>query len=325
MKKIYTLLLLSAGIIPAIAQPTLTSSMNFQPGDMFSFTNMDTVGVTPGASGANVTWNFASLTSGSTGSLIYVDAATTPNASTFPNADVAAVDASSTYQYYSTGSILADEGIYGGTTYITYSDPANFLVFPVSYNDTYTDNFSGSGSLGGNPVTRTGTTTTTADAHGTLILPFGTYNNVIRLKTVQSNTTVTSFGNIIQDITYYQWYDGTYKFPILQIMYSTSTFMGTTTPANSVLTSTPTTGIKEATNERSFAMYPNPATSSITINNGNDVIESVSILSLNGSVALEIKGGNSVISTDISSLAKGMYQVRVVDASGVRFQKLLVK
>lgn len=61
---------------------------------------------------------------------------------------------------------------------LVYSDPRRVFAYPCSYLTTWTDDFSGVSASGSS---ETGTTTGTADGTGTLILPYGPVDNVLRV------------------------------------------------------------------------------------------------------------------------------------------------
>src|SRR5579883_2816231 len=61
-KKLFTLLILLLAGAASFAQPILTASnTNPVPGDAFIIINSTGTGVSPGGSGASVTWDFSSL------------------------------------------------------------------------------------------------------------------------------------------------------------------------------------------------------------------------------------------------------------------------
>lgn len=74
---------------------------------------------------------------------------------------------------------------------------------------------------------------------------------------------------------------------------------------------------------RALSVYPNPATDVININMGsNKVAESIEIVNLTGQSVLRTK---AVESLDISSLAPGVYVLRVKDADNVTHMSRIVK
>jgi len=103
MKKItflsmFIVLLISGRII---AQPTLTAATN-NPIATDVFTQHQTAYTAPGAAGANVTWNFSTLTSTYAVTNTFSLPSATPYASTFPTANLASlISDGGTSPYYS--------------------------------------------------------------------------------------------------------------------------------------------------------------------------------------------------------------------------------
>lgn len=166
-----------------MAQPTLTvSGVSPQIGE----TTIAHSGsyVNPGSGGANQTWDFTAL-AGSQGVLAEAVApSSTANGSLFPTATVAQTfDTSSTIYFNITASAMQNVGAYTSAA-VQYSDPEDFLRFPFTFGDSYTDTWVAAYT---SSVTfdRRGTTTVTADGYGTLITPAGTFNNVLRVHFVQ--------------------------------------------------------------------------------------------------------------------------------------------
>ena len=81
---------------------------------------------------------------------------------------------------------------------------------------------------------------------------------------------------------------------------------------------TPIVGI-DGVNEANVAIYPNPATSVLRVE--GEGIEQVEIIDVNGRVVMNTKAGR----INVSSLADGIYMVRVVTADGVSTQKIVKK
>ena len=171
------------------AQPTLTLANSVVPaGETQTFQLVEAELLNQGAAGANVTWNFSNLTlSGVSTQEVTVGASGTPYAAQFPNADIA-IEAEGSYVYFDvTSSNYTLLGIASADITSIYSNPETVFVFPFTYGDNHEDDFYATGSLGGNTQYRFGTTTVTADGYGTLILPSGTYTNVLRIHAVQDS------------------------------------------------------------------------------------------------------------------------------------------
>ncbi len=65
---------------------------------------------------------------------------------------------------------------------IHYSDPMIFMKRPIQFGDSISDSFKRTYNINGMDMTGTGTIHVVADGTGTLILPNGKYENVIRIK-----------------------------------------------------------------------------------------------------------------------------------------------
>src|ERR1051326_3099027 len=112
MKKIYLFIALPVlCYLPVNAQPTLTGA-NTNPTIGQSFTDQMVNWQSQGNSGANVTWNFSSLSSTGTSTLTWIDPATTPYNSNFTGANLANGTGSSDAYYTANSSSYSLIGIY---------------------------------------------------------------------------------------------------------------------------------------------------------------------------------------------------------------------
>ncbi len=196
------------GSAPLWAQPDFTQSDVYQVGDDGDYLALDATNADPGPAGNGVTWDFSDLPRTPDGdfTVFYRDPGTAPNGNQFPEANLVAVrDAGpiDAYTFFSStpqrfrleGLDLPDLGV------VNYSDKNIWVNFPLSFNETQTDDFVGTYNLTveGFNVTanRTGSLTTKYDGFGTLILPGGTQiQNVRRLKLDQVVDDVISVSGI---------------------------------------------------------------------------------------------------------------------------------
>ena len=239
-------------------------------GDQFIIHDVDTTGVNPGGSGANQTWNFSSINV-LTDSVVFnwVDPATTPYAASFPNADIAECNQIGCYYYTFAGGDLSNIGSGVGDTIqlITIlTDPEIVFKVPFTYTNTYTDNFSGTVNAAVT-IIRNGTITKTADAYGTIILPTGTYNNVLRINFLEDVTdSIAGIPVVTRTVTdNYSWYSAQYKFPIFSISISTFHSDADQTVTKSAVLTTLNTSVgvtpigNQVVNEYKLHQnYPNP-------------------------------------------------------------------
>lgn len=209
---------------PATAQPTLTNIGNFVVGSTFKYQKCSPNSASTAATGANSTWNYSGLTllaDTLTENILAAGAA--PHASLFPAANLAEEFSDGTYVYLN--KTQADNNMAGIATplvFVFYPNPALVLRRPASFGAAYTDVFTdtiATANSSGFHFRGAGTIATTCDGYGTLILPNGTYNNVLRIKTVQRQVdTLLEFGTVDTTFTVvYTWYDGQHTTSLLRI------------------------------------------------------------------------------------------------------------
>lgn len=313
--------LLFVGLIASvdgIAQPTLTASgINPVIGD--AITNYTSAFVAPGSAGANQTWNLSSMTQAGTSATSAVAPSSTPNGSSFPNSNVA-FSGTGYYAYYNTSSTAWQNYGTSSSIIMAYSNPEDFLHFPFTYNNTYTDIWA-STFISTYTYYRTGTTTVTADGYGTLTTPVGTFSNVLRVHFVQNyqdSTNIPCFGPYV--ITYqndqYMWYLNGNHSPIASV-YTLTTATSTNTGGyymSAVL------GINEQDNSLiSYDVFPNPSTDFLNINIDLTEQQSVEIKLFNslGSevitpIIAEGLFGNNLYAVNVQNFPDGIYFAEVI-------------
>ena len=166
----------------SFGQAVLTASnFNYRNGDKFVSYPCDTMNY-EGSSGAGVTWDFSTLTlMTATDSLLYKDCSPEYHCIDIPGSNLVEIDLTdSTFQGY----MLTDTtkmtmmGVYstmGGAA--PMSDPYDYMRYPFTYTNSFRDSFfyssSGFYNYGYNVIT--------CDGYGTLVLPWGSYPNTLRL------------------------------------------------------------------------------------------------------------------------------------------------
>lgn len=187
-KSIFTLFLLQLLVVQLQAQPILTSSLNPSNGTTFTAYYLDNISINVGNAGANKVWDFSNISTNYTDitDYTYYNASSTPYANKFPDANLAVEVSSSpglyTYQK-TTLTKIESMGYYSNQYSLFYSDYYIAMKYPFTYGDSYTDTYA-------HPYS-SGTITVKADGYGTLKLPYGTYTNVLRVKTTDVGTYYT--------------------------------------------------------------------------------------------------------------------------------------
>jgi len=314
-----------------IAQPTLTATgINPVSGNVLNVNYGNYVA--PGNSGANQTWNLTGISSPSVTVNNIVNAATAPHGSSFPGATVAMTDNSTYYQFYNpTSTALLQKGTYAISqgVDVPYSDPEEVLHYPFNYTNTYVDNFSSVFVSGGYTFYRSGTVTVTADGYGTLILPNGTYSNVMRVHFVEDYQDSTDLGGFPYVIPYtndeYMWYLNGNHYAIAAVY----TFTSSGSPNSVGLYLGTIVGINEsADNSDLFTTFPSPASTEINIlTEGATNFEEYEITSISGANVMKSQISSTLsskLTLDISDLPSGIYFIELKNKEGISARRKFV-
>lgn len=332
MKKIYFFTFLYFVLFNSNAQNPLTAAKIPVLGDVETYKDADTTGITPGTAGINQLWNYSSIVFSPTAAVTvdtYTTPSSAPNAGLFPTANLASTDGMGNFNMFST---TASSMSYLGNAVATasncnvYSNPFLFMSYPFAYGSTINDTYAFSGSgLNGN-----GTTTMTADGTGTLVLPGPTiYPNVMRIRLIQSVAYTGAFtGNFFG--YYYAWYSSTQKFPLLTIQTSTfSSSFGTSIDKSVDVNNLLALGVENYSGVKEmFELYPNPASEEVNIKllytkNDNEI----TIYNTLGEVCktLHINGTQDITKLDIKDLKSGIYFLKLNSEKDSRTEKLIIR
>jgi len=78
-------------------------------------------------------------------------------------------------------------------------------------------------------------------------------------------------------------------------------------------------------NVATFSLYPNPATSQLSISNGNTPIQTIVVYNIMGAEILKISDINhSRAELTIADLQAGLYLVKVISAKNTQVKKLII-
>ncbi len=227
------------------AQPSFTESNLPQAGLTLDWTAADTTDVTVGPSGSGVTWDFSQLTAtGETTTITYTEPANSPYAAAFPSATLAEQSDTAWSYYQLAGGRWTrlgerSEAFESGQ----WENPLDMALVPWAYQQEMTDDAKHTFSVNGTVVNRNAVIRATYDGYGTLILPQGTFQNVIRIayeQTVLDSSQivagpVTIGTGITTAIKAWTWHQAGNPKPLLAIDTARITII-TGPPANTVQT-----------------------------------------------------------------------------------------
>ncbi len=236
MKKLISYLILLLLMPGLYAQPVLDASSLNMIGDQVQLQPCYSTNVQEGQAGAVQVWNFSNLSPkvDEKFSLSYVDPSQTPKANLFPFANLATEytyeGGGVSYAYFNqTGSEYWYLGATFEENFEIMSDPNLLARLPMTFGQTVTNSYRGQRDLVFFQSEVYGTKTMLYDAYGTLILPGATYQNAIRIKTVETHTdSVVSFSDGYYTLdrsnnVNYAWFVPGIRNAVLEIRNSTVT------------------------------------------------------------------------------------------------------
>ncbi len=339
MKKV--LLFLSAFIFTlsqSFSQPTITFAGNApQVGDVFNLNFVDADGLSEGASGAGQTWNYSGVTVTESNQTSVVAPSSTPFGGEFPDADAAFSMGSNSYSFAEiTTSYMENVGVAaeesGFQFVIHYTDPVRVMNYPFNYGDSYSDTYRGSYTMQTMTVSQSGDKTFTADAHGTLITPEGTFNNILRIKS--NYTQVDSFfmGAMFlyantETLENYAWYSSSSKEPLFDLTYFTNSLTGTDTTA--YYSGAPAYVTEPLNTGHSVHLYPVPAEDKIYLSFSAKQTVSLNIYDISGRNVYSEEGlklgPEKTEMLNLSKLTPGTYFIQIHNQKLTLCRKFLKK
>lgn len=335
MKKIYILAISILGFHSMNAQITLTAASN-TPTVGYSFIQhtYDANPVTPGVSGANITWNFASIGSQSSQNINMVNPSTMSDASNHPLSNVGSSTSSGEVYLFVDGDELSIAGNFSpGTLRESFTDVRELTKFPITYGNSFNETFDGTiYNIGANQTfDRGGTINISADGYGDLILPYGTISNVLRIKAISlysDGQGGTPFINYYD--TTYLWYNASTNFPIMNwTILNSGGFSilksGWYLDQSSVITSLGDDFIPN----NSITIYPNPVSNNQTTILLDKLYENahLQLIDITGKI---VKTENVIATSknmtlNLDGLNKGIYFVQILhDNTIVSSEKLVL-
>lgn len=331
MKKIYFLSFLITGFCFSTLKAQTLTAAGSVPIVGENYNRVITNSFSQGSGGTGQTWDISTLTGSSTGATV-VTTGSTPNGSNHPLTNIAFYDGSN-YTYYKTSSTAYQlYGIEASVT-ISYSNPEDFMRYPFSYSNTYTDTWAAT-FTSGIFFNRKGSTTVTADGSGTLITPNGTITNVIRVHSVQTYSDSADLSGTPYIITYnndqYFWYKEGIHFPLASTYNFTSS---SSAPTSGGFYTNLSVGIKEnLLLSNDILITPNPVTEKAIITFSLKKSSNVSLSILN-TIGEEVGSrytyqnlmGRQSLTLDLDNLSKGIYFVKIQAEGEIATEKIIIQ
>jgi hypothetical protein len=292
------------------AQPVLTANQLPQAGDRIVQDWMNTAPNQIPNEGANVTWDYSLNTFNSLDdSGIYRNLT-----STLPgwNYNLA-------FEHYGSNQPLLDfyEVSSGEMRYAGYarsdqsfdtlimSTSSILLPVPISFGSGYAQNLGGYYVNNGNNIAVSGRTFLDADAWGTLILPWITYSDILRVH-VRDSLSIFGFPQINDS---YYYYSASENFPVMVIQQKSPPTGYAVRPAAPV-------GIDEQKLNEQIRLFPNPASDQawLDLPSGSSAGWRVNIMDMSGKILHNwnfADNGGGLVQLNLGNLPRGLYMVKV--------------
>ncbi len=299
MKKITLLSTLLLNVL-IFGQPVLNqsdiASLNIE-GSLFS-AQVSTGNL--GNAGVDQIWNFSSLTLTLQGPATASSVPTAPFSANFPSANfyITSNSFGNTSVFFGYYLLSSNKFEVLGTSSDTvvqtsFTNPRTQFIFPFTFNLSFTDTYQISGA------TSINSRTSIYDAYGTLTTAFGTFTDVIRIKTTD--------GNNIN----YNWFQvNPYRELLSADTNSSSTTINYRVQNNNVLATNPNSF------KSNFSVFPNPTNGEFTIKNvdfsNNEFFANVYDIQGNQIIKNEKIDSNSKI-LNIEDHASGLYFIKITD------------
>lgn len=314
-----------------VAQPTLTA-VDLTPivGSSFMYYNIDYVAAGPAA--ANFNFNVSSAIAYDSVAVQVVMPSSTAYGGAFPDATYAIGYSNSTgtsYSYMLLDPVSRQDlgtASFAGSIFYRSNGTVE-MQLPCTMGTNWADTFNGSNIPASSWGDDDGVLTGQCNGYGTLVLPSGTFANVLR---IEAHKTSTRINQATGDTTLTIWNTVSYMAAGVPIwLFQSSTATSTVgqsqfTSQNSVILDATSVGISENVGGGvSAVIFPNPANDefSMTLNTPITGSTTITLLDALGRKVSDLRPTNAVVNTgtmsfDVSSVPRGMYIVRIVDAQG---------
>lgn len=305
-----------------IAQPSLQHPQNApEVGDVVEIQFVSSANLTHEPTGADVSWDFSQLTNIMEPGLITAISPTeAPAGNEFPMANIVLNMNDSIYSYLMVEETAAyylgvQTTVAGFPVLFIYDDSRKYLEYPFNYGDSFADTYHGMSLISFGEVRASANTSVVADSYGTLILPTGTYSDILRTTTIDNETDSIFVNGVFSSVIYlsrtqYAWYTSSSFGPILSMeILNLSGVIDTT-----CYYTNDESGVRERGKHliSDFSVFPNPAEDHLFVEFVSYGWQDVAIVIVNQVGQVMISKTTSATGTinekfDIRSLPSGIY------------------
>ncbi|HBS88602.1 MAG: hypothetical protein A2W91_18350 [Bacteroidetes bacterium GWF2_38_335] len=305
------------------SQPILTSEdITPLPGETFTMNFMEYTWIdAENSGGENKIWDFSDLGISSSYEMTCLEVTGSPFEDYFGSSSYCIlIDFSSPrYLYYSIENNFLNEEGYGSINVVeTSEDPISWVHYPITYSDIFIDTIKTSYYTTAGDTFRTdeGICHCKADGYGTLILFDATYEDVIRIRCIDTFRVIDLEDTLDIIGNRFYWYKENFHHYIFLLG-------GNTSYSATYVIPTPNINL-EIENKTDPSVYPNPIVEDINIVIPFHFEEAViEIMDINGNKVFNDKISSSRYKADIGFLSPGFYYARIFVNSEVYNYKII--
>jgi len=319
-KRLHFLALAGFGITLAQAQPTLTLSTNgLMPGQTYTryYTEYDA----PGAGGGQVTWDLSHLDGLEEEQAFCMAPSSHPDGGEFPGATVTRADLFTDQFYRLQTNGQWNVGRAGEGIVIPFTDHKLELPFPCTFGTEWADDFEGSYMDEGQEWFLSGQINGVADGYGTLVMPYGTVNNVLRVHTVDVEMETDGESEYFGIAEVFSYYAVGTPWPLVRLVQITWIFFEEPIEFGYTEWAAPlATGIADDRAPMSMRVWPNPASDATRVmlpEGAGLILEVFDATGRRMQRAEGLRGGAEHL-MDLRGYAPGAYSAVVTDTEGAR-------
>lgn len=315
-----------------VAQPVVTAE-GAMPFLGFSYTEITASSfVDDPQTGPDVVWDYSGLEQGFQRYIAWSAIPNQQQQDTWPNAEFFRSGGGG---YFS----VSPEGVYYHgqqhlLSQLVYQDPELVVKFPMNYGDSWSDEWAATQTGNG---TRVGERRAVVSGYGTLLLPWGEVNDVLRVDMVDSlviRISPSAEPYLLLD-TVSQYFKNGYQWWLLEARNSTQVFMGspTQTLTEKYMDALSTNNDSDDPSDQDgMLLFPNPVDDHLYVRIPHSSVNTmVEVLDATGrSVRQELIGGATeaaaALQFNVQGLAPGHYTVRLrSDAEAVTNRPFVVQ
>jgi hypothetical protein len=318
-----------------MAQPILDAANSApQPGQ--SYTINQGLYQPPPVGGAAQVWDFSTLATQGSALVELVAPAGTASAASFPTSDVVETSvASAQLRYFENsplGLILLGYSAPSQGFLLPFSPPIMARPYPCTFDNEWSGTYGGSTTFQGFNVLVSGSYEGEADGYGTVVMPWGTVENVLRTRLLLTETQLfIGAGQSVNQQETWDFHAPGSSYPLIRFSERRTQNQGGEFDVDTqslLWMGNSTTAVHGHEEAGMLSIFPNPATEAVTIST-TERIEDLRVMDATGRQvkALRPMGTTSAVYTlDLNGLAAGAYTVQVQLVNGqLAVSKLVVE